>query len=1395
MLPQRILLVFVAACAGWGSRPEVHGAAPLSELERQLFEKAFGADAANALPANLQVELVINGELVGEVKVVHPDPLDKKKVVFESKGLYDALKGGLNSEMQTRLREMLAGKETVDFELLKTLGWDVDLDLSKVHLALEIPGEQRSLHAFRYNILEPSTQFTTRLEPEDFSAYVNFWSGVSYVWEAPLGSKPGVEPVSLSATGAARLSPVALEWESGYNGAATTPIQLQGVRLIYDQPEQMRRWALGDVYYTTTGFQQLSRLGGVAVGRQWGLQPYRLATPQGDVSFLLNEPTEVEVYAGGRRLQSSELKPGPYTFSDFPLVYGENEIEVLLRGRSGQVQVIRQSIFYDTRLLAAGLFDYGLTAGVPSQSAGVWNDYSVSQPLSSGFIRWPWGARDTLGVNGQANVHRQMVGADWLNNSRLGVLTADGAFSFWNNELPSPALRLGYRLAQELVNPNYMSAVSLNMAYTGRGFATLVDGPVNNSTWLSSGLALTLPTFARIRASLGVNYQWRRDSFGDAQSVYFNLGRSFKGGWSARAGVSKTFGPKQSANDYQANLSINWTPRPTRINTPTLQSWSTSYQYPQNTATASWQESVGSGMGASSYGVEMQGGDSGGQAVGQARYFDERANVGFSHRLGYDTFGNTVSQRSRLDFSSGIAYAGGVFGIGQPVSDGFVLVPRAGAGELVPLLTQNGDPQSSWSSRWDFLGPRVLSGAASYRINGFSIIGADYATNRTVEEKSFSFKPAYRGGGVVKMEDGGTVRVSGRLLNEAGKPVGLRAAQFEGVVGAEAGPGKDPGPATPKKREPILVVVDEAGLFETAELKPGSYEITVFGEPIFLGRVVIPKQKAAVRLGDISLKAKPGSGGETEAPEEEPPPPAEEPPPTGSGTNNPPASVRTPNPTAAPATAAAPTAATTNKPVTAAPKEPGLAPASPSERKSQAPELSGRASVSPTTQPDVAVTAPVKPTTVTAPDTSRVTRAPERNESPVVAPVPPPTAPPPTAPPPTAPPPTAPIGNIPSPALATLVDTAPKPSPPAASTIPSEIVQVPEPPTIRPAQEPVTTPTLTIPPPTEAVAPVCSPNSTPALPVAAEDSSPNVVTGRAPAATTEAEGTELDASKRSLWAKAKPVNWFKRDHPATPATNSSKRITPVEFAPSDPTAAAPAPASVVTPPPVRKPRPREIATLPPSRATEPTATPSIASAVPTPVVVQKPAFEPYRRQVTAVPSPGDRPSAEKEFETALAAHRNNDLAAATTGYQQAIALDPAYFEAQYNLSLAAVAQNNLPVALRSAETAMVLRPADVAARYQFAVVLQRSRHPIEAAAEMEEIARLLQTNSASHLVAATLYANDLQEPDRARPHYEKVLALEPAHPQAASIRRWLAANPARSTRAVINPPTPAQQNL
>jgi hypothetical protein len=49
--------------------------------------------------------------------------------------------------------------------------------------------------------------------------------------------------------------------------------------------------------------------------------------------------------------------------------------------------------------------------------------------------------------------------------------------------------------------------------------------------------------------------------------------------------------------------------------------------------------------------------------------------------------------------------------------------------------------------------------------------------------------------------------------------------------------------------------------------------------------------------------------------------------------------------------------------------------------------------------------------------------------------------------------------------------------------------------------------------------------------------------------------------------------------------------------------------------------------------------------------------------------------------------------------------------------------------------------------------------------------------AAAHLVLANLYADQLRQNQSARPHYAKVLELDPQNPQGTAIRYWLRDNP------------------
>ena len=497
---------------------------------------------------------------------------------------------------------------------------------------------------------------------------------------------------------------------------------------------------------------------------------------------------------------------------------------------------------------------------------------------------------------------------------------------------------------------------------------------------------------------------------------------------------------------------------------------------------------------------------------------------------------------------------------------------------------------------------------------------------------------------------------------------------------------------------------------------------------------------------------------------------------------NPPAN--RPRPTAVTAPASNQNPSTTRRTVASATPPPPSAPLM--EKRSAVGEVASGTSVNPPPgTPPTSTASPSKPppipTSVTP--TTKTPDIPVAVTSPTAPPPPSSVNPPnPTTPVPASPPSTP----AASPALAQ-APTAPPTTPaianppsatPPPSAVPLEIVRVPQPPVAQPVRE-LTPPLVTTPPELPVTVPALP--TTEAAPSDVKDSAPSVTTPAitfqtAPVASlSEATDAPAEASRKSIWSKANPWNWFKRDHSTDTTRANVKPITPLEFPPIT-EVSAPVRTPVVRTAPVRELAAANPAPVPRVVAPEPRIAPPTP---PRPAIRPKPSFEPYQHQVDKAPAAGDRTAAERAFQTAYAAHQRGDLASALAGYQQVVSLDPAYFEAQHNLAQAAIAQGNGPVALRAAETATLLRPNDLNAHYQFAVALQQSRHPQDAVAELEHLATLQPTDASTHFGAALIYANDLQEPERARAHYDKVLALDPAHPQAAAIRRWLANNPAK----------------
>jgi tetratricopeptide (TPR) repeat protein len=184
----------------------------------------------------------------------------------------------------------------------------------------------------------------------------------------------------------------------------------------------------------------------------------------------------------------------------------------------------------------------------------------------------------------------------------------------------------------------------------------------------------------------------------------------------------------------------------------------------------------------------------------------------------------------------------------------------------------------------------------------------------------------------------------------------------------------------------------------------------------------------------------------------------------------------------------------------------------------------------------------------------------------------------------------------------------------------------------------------------------------------------------------------------------------------------------------------------------------------------PVATPQKVQPPPAPPV---PTYPNYTYRNPAKPVPGNRAEALRAFGEGVQAVKESRASDALNSYQKAVQSDPSFFDAQYNLGATAYDTGNWNLALAAYEDALAIKPSDAAARFNFALTLERAGFPVDAANEMEKLVNSNPSDANAHFSLGGLYAVKLLQPSKARSHYQRVLELQPNHPQAEAIRAWL----------------------
>lgn len=302
---------------------------------------------------------------------------------------------------------------------------------------------------------------------------------------------------------------------------------------------------LGD---TVAGFLDWSRpvrMGGVQVGRNFGLQPYRVTTP---VPAFLGEvavPSAVELYVNGLRQYEGQLPVGPFEMTALPGITGAGTAQVVLTDAFGRTRTLDFPFYATQRLLAAGLTDWSMAAGRVRDAYGLRSFAYHPDTVASASIRH--GLSDRLTLEAHAE------GGGGLHNAGLGGALQLGAGGVLSASHVRSAL--GDRRGSQSAMAYTWQARRLNLALDGqythndyRDIASLY-GPLPPTRIERALIGYLAPRAGSFNLSY-LHLEQDGSALPPARYVGAFWSRTFERGWSANLNFNQGLGDSSDRSIY-----------------------------------------------------------------------------------------------------------------------------------------------------------------------------------------------------------------------------------------------------------------------------------------------------------------------------------------------------------------------------------------------------------------------------------------------------------------------------------------------------------------------------------------------------------------------------------------------------------------------------------------------------------------------------------------------------------------------------------------------------------------------------------------------------------------------------------------------------------------------------
>lgn len=592
------------------------------------------------------------------------------------------------------------------------------------------------------------------------------------------------------------------------------------------------RLAAGDLVAGLPLIAGEADVAGISLERRYdALQPLRNIRPTGRRQFVLDRPARIEIYANGALVQALDVNAGPVDLNRIPALSLSTNIAIIVEDATGRREIDSFTLANDIELLAGGLSEFNLTAGLMRRPSTSGFAYSGTPMLTGQYAR---GFSDVLTAGG----HFAML-ADYQNLglSLAGVVHGGTLILGASASHHAPSGDLGYAVSLAYRGDPFRlsdlgSQLNFRVDYRSPDYRRLSQSLAPDPVKIDMALDYRLSLSERVAVALGGNYVETHAPGPATRAVFAGVQASFGRvlasataryadiGGRADRGILATLTVPLGRNHF-STASYDSVTRQTRLEARRVRD----ITVPEF-----------------DYGLIAEHTPLFDRLTGQARYANSRFN------LDVELVGTRPSAQSGMRDSSivnfrlqsGLAFADGTFGIGRNPGRGFVMVDRhPSLGEARVEVETSGVGRRAGQSNG--FGPAVISQLSGYRPDNIrvSVLGAPPGYD--IGPGEYLSDPGALSG--VKLRIGSDAFRSALVtfVMPDGSPVKLA----DGVVRNLA------------SGETSGVFTNAAGRAVLSKLREGQYRVEFVGGDLVFDFTVDESAPAIIRMGTQTVEVSP----------------------------------------------------------------------------------------------------------------------------------------------------------------------------------------------------------------------------------------------------------------------------------------------------------------------------------------------------------------------------------------------------------------------------------------------------------------------------------------------------------------------------------------------------------